>query len=229
MIVNVGRRRGLVWAFLVAATALASPRPVEAQDPASSAARLRSDSAAVAKARADSARYPYTSADIEFMSGMIGHHAQAVAMSRWAASHGASGPIQRLADRIINAQVDEIALMSRWLRDRNQPVPEANPKGMKMIMNGMEHMMLMPGMLTEEQMTDLDKARGPEFDKKFLVYMMQHHDGAVGMVKQLFGTVGAGQDEMVFKFASDVQIDQTTEITRMQQLRIALEFGTLPP
>ena len=179
----------------------------------------------IAKARVDSTRLPYTDADVEFMSHMIGHHAQAIAMSRWAPTHGASAAVLRLADRIINAQQDEIATMQRWLSDRLKPVPEANPNGMKMTMNGMTHMMLMPGMLTEEQMKQLDAARGPEFDRLFLTFMIQHHRGAVSMVKDLFGTYGAGQDETVFKFASDVNVDQTTEIARMEKMLAAITLG----
>lgn len=179
----------------------------------------------VAKARADSMRLPYTEKDVEFMSHMIGHHAQAIAMSRWAPTHGASPAIQRLADRIINAQQDEIGIMQRWLRDRLKPVPDATPMGMKMTMGGMEHVMLMPGMLTEAQMKELDAARGPEFDRLFLTYMIQHHKGAVSMVKDLFGTYGAGQDETVFKFASDVNVDQTTEIARMEKMLASISLG----
>jgi uncharacterized protein (DUF305 family) len=181
--------------------------------------------AAIAKARADSARYPYTKADIDFMSGMIGHHAQAIVMARWAPSHGASESVRTLCSRIINAQTDEIVAMQRWLRDRNQPVPEADPMGMKMNMNGMEHTMLMPGMLSEAQMKELDASRGTEFDRLFLTYMIQHHKGAVTMVDDLFASYGAGQDELVYKFASDVHVDQTTEIARMQKMLVAVVFG----
>ncbi|MEO7086595.1 MAG: DUF305 domain-containing protein [Gemmatimonadaceae bacterium] len=183
-----------------------------------SAASEQPDPKYVAKARADSARYPYTKADIDFMSGMIAHHSQAIRMSKLAPTHGASGSVSTLANRIINAQNDEIVLMQRWLRDRLQPVPDASATGMKMMMNGMEHEMLMPGMLTEEQMKQLDDARGTDFDRLFLTGMIQHHKGAVSMVKTLFDTYGAGQDELVFKFASDVNVDQTTEIARMQQM-----------
>ena len=178
----------------------------------------------VAAARADSARHPYTEADIRFMSGMIHHHAQALVMARWAPSHGASAAVQTLAGRIINAQTDDIRLMQTWLRDRNQPVPEPNPRGMTMVMGGMEHEMLMPGMLTPEQMNKLDAARGTEFDRLFLSFMIQHHQGAVAMVKDLFGSYGAGQNETVFKFASDVNVDQTTEIERMQKMLAAVVF-----
>jgi len=159
------------------------------------------------------------------MSHMIGHHAQAIVMSRWAPTHGASPSVQRLADRIINAQQDEIHSMQVWLRDRLQPVPAASPNGMKMVMNGVEHEMLMPGMLTEPQMKQLDAAHGPEFDRLFLTYMIQHHRGAVSMVKDLFDSYGAGQDELVFKFASDVNVDQTTEIARMEKLLVSLTLG----
>ena len=172
----------------------------------------------VAKARADSARYPYTKADIEFMTGMIAHHAQAIRMSVLAPTHGASQSVRTLAERIINAQTDEIVLMQNWLRDRRQPVPDAKATGMHMMMNGTDHVMLMPGMLTEEQMKQLDDAKGTEFDRLFLTGMIQHHKGAVSMVKTLFDTYGAAQDELTFKFASDVNVDQTTEIARMQQM-----------
>ncbi|MDQ6690313.1 MAG: DUF305 domain-containing protein [Gemmatimonadota bacterium] len=177
--------------------------------------------AAIAQAKADSIRHPYTAADVHFMSSMIGHHVQAIVMSRWAPTHGASASVQTLAARIINAQQDEIATMQRWLGDRLQPVPEARPTGMKMVMDGVEHEMLMPGMLTEAQMRQLDEARGPEFDRLFLTFMIQHHRGAVSMVRDLFDSYGAGQDEIVFKFASDVNVDQSTEIARMQRMLAA--------
>ncbi len=185
--------------------------------------RDRGDDAAMAKARADSARYPYTAADIHFMSGMIAHHSQAIVMSKWAPSHGASPSVLTLTQRIINAQQDEIVTMQRWLRDRGQPVPDPNA-AMPMMMEGMEHEMLMPGMLTDAQMRQLDAARGTEFDRLFLTFMIQHHRGAVSMVKDLFDTYGAGQDETVFKFASDVNVDQTTEIARMQRMLAAVMF-----
>ena len=183
------------------------------------------EAAAIAQARADSIRHPYTAADVEFMSHMIHHHAQAIVMARWAATHGASPAVQRLADRIINAQQDEIGTMQAWLRDRRQPVPASTPGGVMMNMGGMEHEMLMPGMLTDAQMKQLDAARGPEFDRLFLTYMIQHHKGAVSMVKDLFDTYGAGQDELVFKFASDVNVDQSTEIARMEKMLVSVTLG----
>ncbi len=176
----------------------------------------------VEQARVDSVRRPYTTADIEFMSGMIGHHAQAVKMAQWAESHGASKSLQIYCGRVAMAQTAEIGLMTAWLKDRNQPVPEPDPRGMKMKMNGQDMFMMMPGMLTEEQMKQLDAARGMEFDRLFLTFMIQHHKGAITMVDTLFNTPGAGQDEIVFKFANDVQADQSTEIDRMEQMLAAL-------
>ena len=190
----------------------------------SNAAMAQGQAAAIAKARADSARYPYTTADVNFMAGMIHHHAQAIIMAKMAPTHGASPSVRTLCDRIINAQQDEITAMQRWLRDRNQTVPDATATGMKMVMNGMEHDMLMPGMLTDAQMKELDESRGPQFDRLFLTGMIQHHRGAVSMVTDLFNTFGAAQDELTFKFASDVQVDQTTEIARMQKMLFILEI-----
>jgi uncharacterized protein (DUF305 family) len=179
---------------------------------------------ASAQAPADTVRAAlrYTPADVDFMSGMIAHHAQAVTMARWAPSHGASPSVRTLCERIINAQTDEIALMQRWLGDHHQPVPVADPRGMTM--PGMDMPMLMPGMLTPEQMAQLDSARGPRFDELFLRFMIQHHRGAVSMVNDLFGK-GAGEEETVYKFASDVYADQTTEIARMQRMLGTLLFG----
>ena len=181
--------------------------------------------AAKARARADSLRYPYTKADIDFMSGMIHHHAQAIKMSEWAPLRGASAAVVRLTERIINAQQDEIVLMQGWLRDRNQPVPQPNPAGMPMVHDGAMHVVPMPGMLTDDQINQLDKSRGEEFDRAFLTFMIQHHRGAVEMVHTLFSAHGAGQDETIFKFAADVEVDQSTEIRRMLQMLLE---GTSP-
>jgi len=214
--------RALVATAIVAAGSAFLPSMAAAQQPFASGAQI---DPAVAKARADSARLPYTAADIQFMSGMISHHAQAIVMSKMAPSHGANDEVRRLAERIINAQTDEIKLMQQWLRDRRQPVPEAKPAPMKMVMNGMEHEMLMPGMLSDAQMKELEAANGSEFDRLFLTFMIQHHKGATSMVKDLFEAYGAGQDETVFKFASDVNVDQTTEIGRMEKMLASVLFG----
>jgi uncharacterized protein (DUF305 family) len=167
-------------------------------------------------------RYPFTAADVHFITGMISHHAQAIVMAGWAPSHGASKSLGVLCERIINAQTDEIALMQSWLRDRKQPVPEAKPLPMKMMMVGVEHEMLMPGMLSDAQMKQLDQSRGGEFDRLFLTFMIQHHQGAITMVNEMFASPGAGQDEFMYKFASDVYADQGTEIDRMQKMLITL-------
>ncbi|NUP71485.1 MAG: DUF305 domain-containing protein [Gemmatimonadaceae bacterium] len=222
---TLSRARGASALLLGAAVAICGASTASAQ----AASPPLADSIGIAKARADSLRYPYTAGDVQFMSHMIGHHAQALVMAGWAPTHGANAEVQRLAARIINAQTDEINIMQTWLRDRRQPVPEAKPGPMKMVMNGMEHEMLMPGMLTDEQMKELDQARGKDFDKLFLRYMIQHHSGAVSMVNDLFGTPGAAQDETVFKFANDVQVDQSTEINRMQKMLAFLTLGISAP
>ena len=166
-------------------------------------------------AAADKGVMPYTKADVDFVSGMIGHHAQAVLMAGWAPSHGASPSVQALCERIVVAQRDEIRFMQRWLRDRNLPVPDGDTS--HMMMAGM-NMKLMPGMLTPEQLTELDKARGADWDRLFLQDMIQHHNGAIEMVETLFSSQGAVQDEYIFKFASDVHVDQITEVNRMTKM-----------
>jgi uncharacterized protein (DUF305 family) len=173
-----------------------------------------------AAATADSVRNSFADGDIAFMSNMISHHAQAIAMSEMAPSRGVGDEFKVLAARIINAQRDEIATMRRWLTEKNLPVPEADPGGMKMEMNGQEHMMRMPGMLTPAQMGELSAARGVEFERTFLKYMIAHHRGALTMVDALFASHGAGQNDLVFKFASDVYADQSTEVARMQLMLV---------
>ena len=172
-------------------------------------------------ARLDSARTGFTEADTHFMTGMIAHHAQALVMSRLAPSNGASPQVRTLAARIINAQQDEIELMQQWLRDREQPVPEIHIEGIVLMVHGAGgHAMHshMPGMLTQEQLEDLAAARGANFDRLFLTYMIQHHAGAVYMVDELFGTDGAALDEEAFKLASGIHVDQVTEIARMEYM-----------
>jgi uncharacterized protein (DUF305 family) len=216
--------RPIVLALAAVLTAACSSAPHESTTPAPKPPPNAAELTALSKARADSARQLSTEADARFMTGMISHHAQAIVMAGWAPSHGASPSVQTLCARIINAQQDEIVTMQHWLAARGLPVPEAKPGPMKMSMNGMEHDMLMPGMLTDEQMHQLDQARGEEFDRLFLTFMIQHHKGAVSMVQDLFGSYGAAQDETVFKFASDVNVDQSTEIARMEKM-----LAGLPP
>ena len=209
-------RWGVAVAALVACHSAGSGGAKTAPEPAAGYGQ------ASQQASSSPGRYPYTQADVDFMSHMIAHHAQALVMARWAPTHGANQSVQTLAGRIINGQQDEIATMQRWLRDRGQPVPEPGDGSMKMAghQHGM-HDMLMPGMLNEAQMKELDQARGTEFDRLFLTYMIQHHRGALTMVDQLFGTKGAAQEQTTFKLASDVSADQSTEIARMERMLAA--------
>lgn len=165
-------------------------------------------------------RMSFTDADVNFMTGMIGHHAQALIMSRLAPKNNASPEIQTLAARIINSQQDEILSMQNWLRLRNQPVPEVHIDGLNLMIHGLnghhhDHTN-MPGMLSDEQLQNLSEAEGSEFDRLFLKYMIDHHNGAVIMVDELFGADGAAQDEGAFRLAADINADQVTEIQRMQ-------------
>ncbi len=163
----------------------------------------------------------FSDADIAFMTGMIPHHAQAVIMAGWAPSHGARHDVSVLCERIVVGQADEIRSMQQWLRDRGQPVPDAKSTRMRMKMNGVEHDMLMPGMLSDEEMAELDKARSPEFDRLFLLGMIKHHQGAIDMVNDLFKAYGAAQDDSIYKFASDVFADQSIEIEVMHKMLAA--------
>ncbi len=173
-------------------------------------------------ARQDSARMNFSEADVKFMTGMIAHHAQALIMSRLAPENNASPQIQTLASRIINAQKDEIRSMQTWLRDREQPVPEVHIEGLNLMIHGLpdHHMKMdhtnMAGMLSPAQLKELSEAKGEDFDRLFLKYMVDHHKGAVTMVTKLFNTDGAAQDEAAFRLATDIQVDQRTEIARMQ-------------
>jgi uncharacterized protein (DUF305 family) len=178
---------------------------------------------AAAQAAVDTTRPTYNAADVAFMTGMIAHHAQAVLIAGWAPSHGASSSVQTLCERIVVGQQDEIALMQRWLAERKQPVPD--PSSPHAMMPGMDHGMAMPGMLSAEQLAQLDQARGAEFDRLFLTFMIQHHLGAITMVDQLFESQGATQDETSFRLASNIYADQTTEIARMQKMLAALPAG----
>ena len=281
--------------LLALATLCAAGGAVQAQDAPSTA-----DLEALYWARQDSALANHTDDDVRFMAGMIGHHAQALVMSRMAPTHGASPSVQRLAARIINAQRDEIATMQRWLVDRGHAAPQVRPdgtmatahdmerggaahdmdghgtghEGMNMDHEGMDHSAGgaamdhegmdhegmdhegmthgeggaemdhgamghdmdhgavghagmdhsdMPGMLSDAQLAELDAARGVDFDRLFLAYMIQHHGGAIVMVDDLFGADGAAQDGATFKLASDIQVDQRTEIDRMQQMLDAID------
>ena len=159
----------------------------------------------------DLSQVQYTGADIKFMQGMIGHHAQAVEMVALVPQRSASDAVRKLAQRIDVSQQDEMKMMREWLQARSQQIPD--PRA--------HHMMgttLMPGMLTPEEMARLAAATGAEFDRLFLEGMIKHHSGAITMVHELFATEGAGQTPEIFSYASDVDADQRMEIDRMDSM-----------
>lgn len=151
----------------------------------------------------------YTPADVRFLQGMIPHHEQALVMTELVRRYATTDAVRLMALRMEISQRDEIALMETWLRDHGEATRMPG-------MGGGMHMM--PGMLTPDQMEELRNARGVEFDQLFLEYMIQHHLGAIDMVAKLFATPGAAQESTVFKFAEDVDADQTMEIERMQRV-----------
>ena len=172
---------------------------------------------------------PLAPADVEFMQGMIMHHGQAIEMTALIPSHTENKELRSLGARISRSQDDEIRFMRRWLAARGQslslPMPDNMLAGMSHAdspQRAMASMPLMPGMLTAEQMEALGKATGAEFDRLFLMGMIQHHNGALTMVKDLFGAAGAGQDAEIFGFATDVDTGQRAEIRIMQAM---LETG----
>jgi len=166
---------------------------------------------------------PRSAKDVEFMQGMIMHHAQAVEMTALIESHTQNKELRLLGSRISKSQSDEIKFMKRWLEARGEPV-EPRKQGMNMSgmnMSGMDmskHQMMMPGMLTPKQMDALRRAKGAQFDHLFLTGMIQHHTGALIMVKDLFNTAGAGQDADLFNFTTDVDSGQRAEIRIMQTM-----------
>lgn len=206
----------VLFLILFAAVSCKSTEPVNKQTTTDEKSELEE----LYWARIDSSRMQFTQADVKFMRGMIAHHAQALIMSRLAPENGASSDIQTLAARIINAQKDEIASMQQWLKDRNQPVPKIEIDGLNLMVeiNGEPYTMYrkMRGVLSQQQLVELSNARGADFNRLFLKYMIEHHSGAVHMVDNLFSTDGAAQDERAFRLASDIQVDQKTEIERMR-------------
>jgi len=197
--VNFSRHRLLAAALAVPALLLVIPRAVAAQN---AHAGMNHGPITVPKGA------NYTVADVEFMQGMIAHHAQAIYMSRMAEAHGASPRLLRLATKIDQSQVAEIRIMQDWLRSNGQAAPDTSSwRTMKMV-----------GMLTEEQLKDLDAAKGVEFDRLFLEFMIIHHEGALKMVKDLLATPRAGQEVDVNVFANDVVSVQTAEIGIMRRM-----------
>jgi uncharacterized protein (DUF305 family) len=164
---------------------------------------------------------PSSPKDVEFMQGMIMHHAQAVEMTALIESHTDSKDLRLLGARISHSQSSEMKFMKHWLEVRGEPTAAAMPEmpGMNMPeMNMSSHSMLMPGMLSPKQMEALRNAKGEEFDRLFLTGMIQHHNGALVMVKDLFDTAGAGQDAELFNFTTDVDTGQRAEIRIMQTM-----------
>lgn len=159
---------------------------------------------------------PNSAADVQFMQHMIIHHAQAVEMTALIESHTQNKELRSLGSRISKSQSDEIDFMKRWLSSRGESVspPMHHMPGMDMS----SHQMMMPGMLTEKQMETLKKSRGTEFDHLFLTGMIQHHNGALDMVKDLFDSAGSGQDAELFNFVTDVDSGQRAEIRIMQNM-----------
>ena len=247
----------------------------------------RTDLSELFWARQDSAKMQFTQPDVDFIAGMIGHHAQALIMSSMASVNNASPSVVTLTKRIINAQKDEIGIMQRWLHDRNQMVPQVTIDGLQLIIEpgsepslvfdsaqvahavkhfdkhgsymdnnhyqmmhgskmsheGMDHGTMehstmehgdnemnhedmnhssMPGMLTQKQLEELALAKGTEFDRLFLTYMIQHHIGAIIMVKDLVETDGAAQELQIGELAGEINVDQKTEIERMRLMLIEI-------
>jgi uncharacterized protein (DUF305 family) len=165
---------------------------------------------------------PLSSSDVQFMQGMIMHHAQAVEMTALIESHTEDKDVRSLGARISRSQSDEIKFMKRWLAYRGQPIslPAHDMRHMNMSHENMSHepMALMPGMLSPEQMEALREAKSEKFDHLFLTGMIQHHGGALTMVKDLFDAAGAGQDAELFNFASDIDSGQRAEIRIMENM-----------
>lgn len=167
--------------------------------------------------------------DVEFMQGMIMHHAQAVEMTALIDERSENKELRLLGERISKSQSDEMNFMKRWLAARGEPYSPGSGSGMSGMgsmakkQDGSPKPMLMPGMLTPEQMDALRKANGSEFDRLFLNGMIQHHTGALIMVKDLFDSPGAGQDSEVFNFATDVDTGQRAEIRIMQGMLDAMK------
>ena len=216
-----GRLAGPVILILATACGGAQPR-----SSGTTPARISADSAARLEARyraqTDTLRGRFTEADAAFMAGMIGHHAQALVMAGLVADRTRTPALNTLAGRILNGQRDEIRLMQQWLRERGLTAPEPDASGAMPMHDHGGHGGMMPGMLSPAQMDSLRAARGGVFDRLFLHYMIQHHNGAIVMVDSLIASPGAAQDETVFKMMAGVRVDQTTEIDRMRMMLITL-------
>ena len=222
LIVNSGRARSLLIA-VAAGAAFSLPVCAQQTDPASPVIVQPGAPGQPTRRLPPSTRPtlpPVSPKDVEFMQGMIMHHAQAVEMTALIESHTTNKELHLLGARISASQSDEMAFMKRWLAARGEPVSPAKPPGDRHMpgMHQTSHSMLMPGMLTPKQMEELRKAKAAEFDRLFLSGMIQHHNGALVMVKELFDNAGAGQDAELFSFATDVDSGQRAEIRIMEKM-----------
>jgi uncharacterized protein (DUF305 family) len=230
------RRHVLLLALIAAGCAKSSPPPEPMPTPSPIAVVDQSQLNPAAQARADKGIPPFVEADVKFMQGMIHHHAQAILIAKWAPTRGASESVRKLCERIVVAQRDEIMMMTGWLRQRALEAPIADTLGAGHGAHAGHDMagmvptapVMMPGMLTPDQVARLDSARGTQFDRLFLQYMIQHHLGAITMVRQLFASQGAAQDGVIHRFAADVEADQGAEIERMTLMLAAIPGSGSP-
>ena len=208
------RSLSLLAATLAAGCASSQPRIVQPGAPGKPSQIITPEQSR------DLSAVEYTGADIKFMQGMIGHHAQALEMVELLKTHSTSDDMKKLGLRIELSQDDEIRMMQNWLAIRGQRVPSRT--GLHLHGAG-----LMPGMLTPDEMQQLEQAKGPEFDRLFLEGMIKHHGGALQMVHDLLDTPGAAQESDVFSFVADVEADQRAEIDRMGAMLSTLKDATL--
>jgi uncharacterized protein (DUF305 family) len=209
----------------VVAIAACRARPGDVE-PGSAAPAAQPEASRPARADAEAVRPRHTAADVRFMQDMIGHHAQALEMTRLLPTRTSRDDMRLLAERIDVSQRDEIRMMQQWLRSRGEEAPSPDAHHGHHGAGGARA--LMPGMLTEEELARLAKATGADFDRLFLEYMIRHHEGALTMVKELFGTPGAAQESETYRFATDVESDQRAEIARMRALLQAMAAGATP-
>jgi uncharacterized protein (DUF305 family) len=216
---NVGRKTLLVFClvlFVAVLTFISAQQPASASKPIIVQPGAPGQPTRTLPSTTRGTLPPRSKKDVEFMQGMIMHHAQAVEMTDLIASHTENKDIRTLGERISRSQSDEMDFMKRWLEMRGEPLAPAMA-GMH-DMSSHHHHTLMPGMLTADQMGALKKAKGAEFDRLFLKGMIQHHNGALVMVKELFDSPGAGQDAELFNFTTDVDSGQRAEIRIMENL-----------
>lgn len=204
-------RQLLAALSLVVMAACSSARPATPVDDPPGQSPQSPPSAA--PTMSDTSRKAYTPADVRFMRDMIAHHAQALAMSALVPERTSRDDLKLLAERITISQQDEIGRMQRWLRSRGETAPEPNPHA-----HHGGHQELMAGMLSPEEMAQLEQSKGAEFDRLFIEGMIKHHEGALTMVEELFASPGGGQEPELFVFANDVDADQRAEIKRMRAL-----------